>query len=85
MNQTYFKSVNSGQFLEIPDSPDKQHLSFGLNVLSSTGNENYIHSKNRQKLYEITFVMSIFKMVFFKIHYPMHVESVFAKYSARKS
>jgi len=84
VNQTYFKGVNSGQFLEIPDSPEKRHVSFGLNVLSSTGNESYIQSKNRQKLYEITFVMSIFKMVFFKINYRMHVESVSAKYSAKK-
>ena len=36
------------------------------------------------KLYEIKFVMSIFKMVFFKIDYPMNVESVSAKYSAKK-
>ena len=46
VNQTHFKGVNSGQFLEIDDSPDKRHQLFGANVISSSGN---VHPKTSFK------------------------------------
>ena len=46
VNQTHFKGVNSGQFLEMHDSPNKRHQLFGANVISSTGN---VHPKTSLK------------------------------------
>ena len=40
VNQTHFKGVDSGQFLEIHDAPNTRHQLFRANVISSTGNEH---------------------------------------------
>jgi len=88
-NITHFKGVNSGQIFEIHDSPGTKHQVFRPNVILKSGNDprdNIIRTISYGFTRNVigSLEMIIVKMDILRIHWQIHDQTVFVKYSARK-